>query len=183
MIFLLGFYGPFKNISLMSSRPFIKVERKPENTWKKITWPSVCRTWVSHMSPERGSNHNGERHNGLRVNSYQHSWLRNVMSRYVRKDHMRPAKIQISLHIRAIWPESSMGAFWIANDAKFLHAENGLTGWLGEHIRWYISHVAVLMVPGRSADVHATLVQRFSCISSVPMFHVWATVYANRKKK
>ena len=73
-----GFYGPFKNISLIASRSFIKSERKPEfikserkpeNPGKKSTWPSVSRTWVSHMSPERGSNHNGERHNGLRVNS------------------------------------------------------------------------------------------------------------------
>ena len=30
---------------------------------------------------------------------------------------MRPAKIQISLRIRAVWSESSLGAFWIAKDA------------------------------------------------------------------
>ena len=38
--------------------------------------------------------------------------------------HVRPAKIQISLRIRAVWSESSPGAFWIAKDAKFLHADN-----------------------------------------------------------
>ena len=38
--------------------------------------------------------------------------------------HVRPAKIQISLRIRAGWSESSLGAFWIAKDAKFLHADN-----------------------------------------------------------
>ena len=37
---------------------------------------------------------------------------------------MRPAKIQISLRMLAVWSESSAGAFWIANDAKFLHADN-----------------------------------------------------------
>ena len=48
------------------------------------------------------------------------------MSRNVRKrtfGDVRPAKIQISLHIRAVWPESSLGAFWIAKDAKFLHGD------------------------------------------------------------
>ena len=47
------------------------------------------------------------------------------MSHNIRKrtfGHMRPAKIQISLHIRAVWSESSLGAFWIAKDAKFLYA-------------------------------------------------------------
>ena len=38
--------------------------------------------------------------------------------------HVRPAKIQISLCIRAVWSESSLDTFWIAKDAKFLQAEN-----------------------------------------------------------
>ena len=49
------------------------------------------------------------------------------MSRKVRNrtfGHVRPAKIQISLRVRAGWSESSQGAFWIAKDAKFLHADN-----------------------------------------------------------
>ena len=37
---------------------------------------------------------------------------------------MCPAKIQISLHIHADWSESSLGTFWIAKDAKSIHAEN-----------------------------------------------------------
>ena len=37
---------------------------------------------------------------------------------------MRPAKIQISLRIRAFWSESSLGAFWIARDTMFVHADN-----------------------------------------------------------
>ena len=32
--FLLGFYGPFKNISLISSQPFIKGGQKPEKPGK-----------------------------------------------------------------------------------------------------------------------------------------------------
>ena len=38
--------------------------------------------------------------------------------------HVRPAMIQISLRIRAVWSESSPAAFWIAKDAKFLHWDN-----------------------------------------------------------
>ena len=38
--------------------------------------------------------------------------------------HVRPAKIQISLRIRAVWSESSLCAFWIVNNAKILHADN-----------------------------------------------------------
>ena len=38
---------------------------------------------------------------------------------------MHPVKIQISLRIRAVWLESSLGTFWTAKDAKFLrHAGN-----------------------------------------------------------
>ena len=35
--------------------------------------------------------------------------------------HVRPAKLQISLRIRAVRSEASIGAFWIPKDAKFLH--------------------------------------------------------------
>ena len=37
---------------------------------------------------------------------------------------MGPANILIILHIRTVWSESSLGAFWIAKDAKFLYADN-----------------------------------------------------------
>ena len=49
------------------------------------------------------------------------------LNRNVRKrtlGHVRPAKIQISLRIRAVWSESSLGVFWIAKDARFLRAVN-----------------------------------------------------------
>ena len=51
----------------------------------------------------------------------------NFISRNVRKRtfwHVRPAKIQISLRIRAVWSESSLGTFWKAMDAKCLRADN-----------------------------------------------------------
>ena len=34
-----------------------------------------------------------------------------------------PAKIQISLRIREVWQESSLGTFWIAKGAKFRHTD------------------------------------------------------------
>ena len=36
--------------------------------------------------------------------------------------YIRPAKIQISLHIHSLIRISLLGAFWIANDIKFLQA-------------------------------------------------------------
>ena len=47
---------------------------------------------------------------------------RNVRNRTF--GYVHQTKIQISLRIRAVWLKSSMGAFWIAKDAKFLHADN-----------------------------------------------------------
>ena len=38
--------------------------------------------------------------------------------------HVRPAKIQISLCIRAVLSEDSLDTFWMAKNAKFLHADN-----------------------------------------------------------
>ena len=34
--------------------------------------------------------------------------------------YVRPTKIKISRRIRAVWSESSMDTFWIAEDAKFI---------------------------------------------------------------
>ena len=38
-------------------------------------------------------------------------------------EHIHPAKIQISLRIRAVWSESSLCTFWIDKHAKCLHAD------------------------------------------------------------
>ena len=49
------------------------------------------------------------------------------ISRKVRKCifvHPHSGKIQIGLLVCTDWSESSLGAFWIAKDAKFLHADN-----------------------------------------------------------
>ena len=49
------------------------------------------------------------------------------MSHNVRKHtfgHVRPGKIQISLRIRTVLSVSSVDAFWIAKDGKFLQAQN-----------------------------------------------------------
>ena len=54
-------------------------------------------------------------------------FIPNKLSRNVRERtfwQMRPAKIQIRLRICAVWSESSLGAYWIAQDPKFLHADN-----------------------------------------------------------
>ena len=53
---------------------------------------------------------------------HQEKMNRNVRECTFRR--VRPARIQISLRIRAVWSESSLGAFWIAEDAKFLHTNN-----------------------------------------------------------
>ena len=53
----------------------------------------------------------------------QHTHL-NRNDRKRKFGHVRPAKIHISLRIRAVWSESSLCAFWIAKDAKFLRAHN-----------------------------------------------------------
>ena len=37
---------------------------------------------------------------------------------------VRPAKTQISLGIRPVWSESSLGAQWVAKDPSFLHADS-----------------------------------------------------------
>ena len=37
---------------------------------------------------------------------------------------VRPAKTQVSLGIRPILSESSLCAYWVANDSSFLHADS-----------------------------------------------------------
>ena len=53
--------------------------------------------------------------------------VRLYLVQYINRDvgkHVRPAKIHISLRIRGVRSESSLGAFCIAKDAKFLHADD-----------------------------------------------------------
>ena len=54
-------------------------------------------------------------------------WKRDEPQRpktYLQIEYVRPAKIQISLRIRAYWSESSLGGFRIAKEAKSLRADN-----------------------------------------------------------
>ena len=47
--------------------------------------------------------------------------------------HVCQTKIQIGLGIHTVWSESSLGAFWIFKDLKFLHTDNedsDLTVWM-----------------------------------------------------
>ena len=54
--------------------------------------------------------------------SHAHHFSHNIWK--CTKGHDWPAKIQISLHTCTVWSESSLGAFWIVKDTKFLHAGN-----------------------------------------------------------
>ena len=66
-----------------------------------------------------------ERQNLKCIEDSNHS--QKQMSPTVRKHisgNGRPVKIQISLCIRAVWSESSLGALWIAKNTNFLHADN-----------------------------------------------------------
>ena len=49
---------------------------------------------------------------------------RNVKKRACK--HKRPAKFQINMRIRTVSSESSLAAFWIAIDSKFLHVYNNV---------------------------------------------------------
>ena len=57
-----GFYGPFKNISLISSRSLIRGGGKPEYPEKNhLTYR--CRTWHLTCDPSAARTHSGERSN------------------------------------------------------------------------------------------------------------------------
>ena len=62
--FFIWILRPFKNISLISSRSFIKGGRKPENPGKNHLTIRK-QNLASHVWPERGSNHSGGKPNGL----------------------------------------------------------------------------------------------------------------------
>ena len=69
--FLLGFYGLSRIFHLYRADRSSKVVES-RRTLGKTTWPSVSRTWLSHIWPKPGANHSCEKHNGLRVNSIIH---------------------------------------------------------------------------------------------------------------
>ena len=62
---------------------------------------------------------------------------------------MRPAKTQISLGIRPVWSESSLGAQWVAKGPMFLHADSedsDQTGWMPRLIWVIAGRTATLLV-------------------------------------
>ena len=66
--------------------------------------------------------------------------------------HVCPAKIQVSLRIRAVWSEYSLSAFWIGKDTTFLHADNRVSDQTVLRLRWAhmsegtLSHIAGCML-------------------------------------
>ena len=61
------------------------------------------------------------------VNKFPGSEYQYLVNFNVRKrvfGNMRPARIQSSLRICAVWLEPSLGEFWIAKEARFLHLGN-----------------------------------------------------------
>ena len=56
-----------------------------------------------------------------RTKSQKKQMLRNVRKRIFR--HLRSAKIQLSLLIRTVWSEFSLGTFLIPSDTKYLHED------------------------------------------------------------
>ena len=56
----LGFTALSRIFHLYRADRSSKVDEN-RRTRRKTTWPSVSRTWLSHMWPERGSNHSGEK--------------------------------------------------------------------------------------------------------------------------
>ena len=70
---------------------------------------------------------------------------------------VRPAKIPISLRIRAGWSESSLGAFWMSKDAIFLHTDSDQTAAIQADLSHLWAHMSEGTFP--HIAVHFTLCQ------------------------
>ena len=71
-------------------------------------------------------------------------------SRNVRKctfGNVRQEKIQIILRMRAVSSDSSLDAFWIAKDAKFLHADNEDSDQTAHMSEGTFSHISAHKLP------------------------------------
>ena len=100
----------------------------PASVWRRLTvWhPRWCKRSLddSKMLTIAGSSKAGHRFT---------SWAAPEMSRYPEKCtswHLRSSKTQISLRIRAVWSESSIGALWVAKGPMLLHADFYQTVWM-----------------------------------------------------
>ena len=92
--------------------------------------------------------------------------------------HVCPVKILISLRIRAGWSESSLGAFWIAKDAKFLHANNKDS----EQTAW-MRRLIVVSVGRRCREVCFLLTWIFGLHTSSYLFYItpFYSLFKSRK--
>ena len=71
-------------------------------------------------------------------------WLHKMSATFKDVHSDMCAQRRLSQRICAVWLESSLGAFWIAKDAKFLHADNkdsdqmrGCAGWFESSVDTY----------------------------------------------
>ena len=91
--------------------------RKPENQGKNhLTIPKQNLIWLSHIWPERGSNHRGEKPNGLRVNSPIHQATgayQNILATTVNK-----FAINKFVKLTMLW---ITGPRWTENQTPILH--------------------------------------------------------------
>ena len=91
------------------------------------------------------------------------------MSRLMTKQNkwsVRPAKIQFSLGIHPVWPESLLCAQLVAKDPSFLHADSEDSDQTGRMLRliWVFAggaHAILLVLSCRGSNV----VHQFSCAS------------------
>ena len=99
------------------------------STRRKTTWPSVSRTWLSHIWPELGSNHSGEKSKGFPGYPYLYFSQRTTKPTI---SLVRPAKTQINLHIRTVWSESSLIAYALYSSQAIqreIYKNSCYTGW------------------------------------------------------
>ena len=92
--------------------------------------------------------------------------------------HLRPAKIQIRLRIRAVWSESSLGAFWIAKDAKFLLAYNEDSDQTARMHRLILS----LCYAHMSESTFSLVVAQMFFIHLLTTLFVWVTLKTSRPR-
>ena len=99
------------------------------------------------------------------------------MSHNVRKHtsrHVCPAKIQIGLRILAVWSKSSLGAFWVASDAKFFNAYNEDSNHTALHRLIWVFVICtcfltlrLIIVSLRAHNVETTPIQRWFNVEDV----------------
>ena len=100
----------------------------------------------------------------LKLNNICHIWIRwtfsihhcwSVSMTKPTKWPVRPSKTQISLGMRPVWSESSLGALWVDKDQIFHHADkedSDQTGWMHRMIWSMGARVVSLFLSGWGSD-------------------------------